>query len=128
MTAAPAWPPMGDGTAALPAFSAAVCPVLTSCWCGSDVGYGQETTRLQMELRVCSRCPPEGTLRQAMLEGLERDAADLAACERDEEHSTYWPPYSIGSTERRVSAGTASEDERALVDFCARRSCRGGAR
>ncbi len=96
-----AWPPAGQGLAALQAFSTAVCPVLTTCcWCGAEMCYGAETTRLQMELRVCSRCPPDGSLRQAMVEGIERGAADLAACERDEEHPTYCPPYPIGSTER----------------------------
>ena len=96
-----AWPPRGDGIAGTPAFAPAACPVLTTCrWCGTELGYGPEATRLQVELRVCSRCPPDGSKRRAMTEGITRGAADAAACDRNEEHPVFCPPYPIGTAER----------------------------
>lgn len=123
-----AWPPRGEGLAGTPAFSPAVCPVLTTCcWCGAEIGHGPEATRLHVELRVCSRCPAEESVRAAMLAGVAVGLRSSESVPPEEEEARTrevmcFPPYEFGSAEwnawkRGWWAGhfAGDEDERALV-------------
>lgn len=65
-----AWPIPARGPAALLAFSVAETPVKTTCFfCGEEVLFGSRASRLDVVLRLCSRCPVDLEKREALRHG-----------------------------------------------------------
>lgn len=95
-----AWPPRASGAAAAPAFAREQTPVLTQCsYCGTEIGYGPDATRLDVELRTCSACPPDDARRAAIVKGIAvgAHAGDGHDTTDDGESVLISPPYPFAS-------------------------------